>query len=80
MAAKGQLQLFLWAQTLKLKVINYSNFTITFPMLWKCAGDFFKVLLKYKMAVTDQLYFFGGLQKSKKMVWSIFLEIVTSHS
>ena len=48
------------AKTLKLKVRNYSNFTITFPKIWRCAGEFFKVLLKFKMAATDQLQFFRG--------------------
>ena len=38
--------------------------------------DFFKVLLKFKMAATDQLHFYGGLNK---LIWSIFL-ILTSHS
>ena len=33
---------FVGAKTLKLKVTNYSNFTITFPTIWRCAGDFFK--------------------------------------
>ena len=33
----------------------YSNITITFPMIWRCGGDFFKVLLKFKMAAIDQL-------------------------
>ena len=31
-------------------------------MIWRCAGDFFKVLLKFKMAATDQLKFFGGVK------------------
>ena len=39
MAARGQLQIFLWMQ--KLKAGNYSNFTITFPTIWRCASDFF---------------------------------------
>ena len=52
MAARGQL---VGAKTPKLEVGNYSNFTITFPMIWRCADDFFKVLLKFKMAATDQL-------------------------
>ena len=56
MAARGQLQKNLWAQKLRY----YSNFTIIFPTIWRCAGDFFKVLLKFKMAATDQLQFFGG--------------------
>ena len=56
MAARGQkLNFFVSAKTLKLKVRNYSNFTITFSTTWRCAGDFFKVLLKFKMAATDQL-------------------------
>ena len=66
MAARGQLQKNLWAQ--KLKVRNYSNFTITFPTIWRCAGDFFKVLLKFKMAATDQIFWCAQL-----LVWSIFL-------
>ena len=56
MAARGQLQIFfVGTKTLKLKVRNYSNFSITFPMIWRYAGDFFKVLLKFKKAATDQL-------------------------
>ena len=55
---------FVGAKTLKLKVRNYSNFTITFSTIWRCAGDFFKDLLKFNMAATDQ---------RKKLVWSFFL-------
>ena len=44
-------------KTLKFKVTNYSNFTFTFP-IWRCAGYFFKVLLKFKMTATDQLQCF----------------------
>ena len=40
------------------KVTNYSNFKITFPTIWRCAGDICKVLLKFKMAATDQLHNF----------------------
>ena len=47
-----------------VKVRNYSNFTMTFPTIWRCAGDFFKVLLKFKMAATDQLFFWGGGRKN----------------
>ena len=74
MAAKGQLQKILWAQKLlkSLKVRNYSNFTITFPTIGRCAGDIFKVLLKFKMAATDPLQFFGGRKNLKKLVWPIF--------
>ena len=32
------------------KVRYYSNFTITYPAIWRCAGYYFKVLLKFKMA------------------------------
>ena len=45
---------FVGAKTLKLEVRNYSNFTITLHTIWRCE-DFFKVLLIFKMAVTDQL-------------------------
>ena len=56
---------FLGAKTLKLEVRNYSNFTITFLTIWRCARDIFKVLLKFKMAATDQLPFFNGWENSK---------------
>ena len=70
MATRGQLQNFLSAQKFEnLKVRIYSNFTITFPMIWRCAGDFFKIL-PYKMAATDQL---------KKSVLSIFFLKYTNH-
>ena len=39
--------------------------------------DFFKVLLKFKMAATDKL--FWRVQK-QKIIWSFFFEILTSHS
>ena len=37
---------------------KYSNFTITFPTIWRCAGDFLKFLLKFNIAAMDQLPFF----------------------
>ena len=46
------------ARGLGAKTRNYSNFTMTFGSIWRRAGDFFKVLLKFKMAATDQLLFF----------------------
>ena len=64
MAARGQHQKILWAQ--KLKGRNYSNFTITFSMIWRCANDFFKVLLKFKMAAMDLLQFFCERKHVKK--------------
>ena len=62
MVARGQLQILLCMQ---LKVGHYSNFTITFPTLWRCAGDNFRVSLKFKMAVMDQLYQFWWHKDSK---------------
>ena len=40
-------------------------FTIAFPMIWRWAGDFFNVLLNFKMATTDQLQFFVGTKSQK---------------
>ena len=56
---------FVGAKTQKLKVRNYLNFTITFPTIWRCAGDIFKVLLKFEMAATDQFKFLGGAKTQK---------------
>ena len=67
---------FVGAKILKLKVRNYSYFTITYPTIWRCAGDFFKVLLKFKMDATDQLQFFGG----RKNLKSEIIQILQSHS
>ena len=67
------------AKTLKLKVRNYSNFTITYPTIWRCAGEFFKVLLKFKMAATDQLQFLVGAETQKNYFGQFFL-ILVSHS
>ena len=53
------------AKTLKLNVRNYLNSTITFPTIWRCAGDIFKVLLKFEMAATDQLQLFGWRKNFK---------------
>ena len=38
---RSTLIFFVGAKTLKTNVRNYSNFTITFPTIWRCAGDFF---------------------------------------
>ena len=43
-------------------------------MIWRCAGDFFKVLLKFKMAATDQLKFFGGCKNSKNLFGQFFFQ------
>ena len=56
---------FVGAKTTKLKERNYSNFTITFPTIWRCASDFFKVLLKFKMAAMAKLHISLWAQKLK---------------
>ena len=66
------------AKIQKLKVGNYSNFTITFPTTWKCAGDFFKVLLKFEMAAMDKLHnFFVGAKTDK--LRSVIIHILQSY-
>ena len=60
------------AQKLKNFVKIYSNFTIKFPMIWKCAGDFFKVLLTFKMADMDELHNFLWAQKLKNLSHKYF--------
>ena len=65
---RSTLNFFVGTNTLKLKVRKYTNFTITFP-IWRCACDFFKVLLKFKMAATIQFIFFGGCKNSKKLLF-----------
>ena len=55
-------------------LVVISNFTITFPTTWGCAGDiFFEVLLKFKIAATVQLQFFGGRKNSKNYFSQFFL-------
>ena len=51
---------FVGANTIKLKVRSYSIFSVTFLIIWRSAGDFFKVLIKFKRAATDQLQIVGG--------------------
>ena len=36
-------------------------------MIWRCAGDFYNVLLKFEMAATYQLKFFRGRKNSKNL-------------
>ena len=48
-----------------VKTQKLFKFTITFLTLWRCAGDFFKVLLKFKMATMNQLYIFLWPKYSK---------------
>ena len=56
------------AKTPKIEGRNYSNFTITFPTICRCAGDFLKVLLKFEMAAMDELHNFLWSQKLKNVV------------
>ena len=56
------------AKTLKRNVWNYKQISMTLPTIWRCAGDFFKVLLKFKMAATDQFQFSWGRKNSKTWV------------
>ena len=68
MAATGQHHIFLWARKLKnLEDINYLNFLITFLMIWRCAVDIFKVLLKFQLAAMDQLHFYRAKTWSQKL-------------
>ena len=53
------------AKTQKLKVINYSNFAITFPTIWRCTGDCLEVLLKFKMAAMDDFFVGAKIKKMK---------------
>ena len=41
-------------------------------MIGRCAGDFFEVLLKFKMAATNQFYFLGGCKNFKKLFGQFF--------
>ena len=52
MATRGNFNFFVGAKT-------YLNFTIAFPTICRCAGDF-KVLLELKMAATDEVHNFSG--------------------
>ena len=38
---------FVGAKTLELDVRNYSNFTITFATIWRCAGVFLRLRLQF---------------------------------
>ena len=53
---------------------------MTFVATWGCASDFLKMLPKFIMVTKGQLKFFLWAQKLKKLVLSIFVEILTSHS
>ena len=61
MAATNQLQIFLWAQKLYNLMSEIIQIILSHPPAYRnLYVIFFKVLLKFKMAVTDQLQFFVG--------------------
>ena len=60
-----QLHNLLWAQKLKTFIRNYPNLAITFPTIWRCTGNLFKISLKFKMAATNQLHNLLWPQKLK---------------
>ena len=68
---RQRLNLFVGAKTLKPRLRNYSNFIITFPTIWRCAGDFhgFTEIQNGRQGTTS---IFLWAQKLKKLVWSIF--------
>ena len=49
----------------KIDVVIFLNFPITFPMIWRCACDFFKVLQKFEMAAMHELHIFLRAQDLK---------------
>ena len=73
MTARGQLQKNLWAQKLLNLVRNYSNFTITFPTIWKCEGDLFQGFIEIQNGRHGlTLIFFGGRKNSKNYFGQFF--------
>ena len=62
MAARGQLQIILWAQKLFRKLFKFSYHIPHDIDIWKW---FFKVLLKFKIAAMDKLHIFLWAQKLK---------------
>ena len=56
---------FVGAKTLKIKVRNYSNYPITFPTIWRCAGDFFKGFADIQNCHHGSNLFFKGWNHSK---------------
>ena len=60
--------IFCVRKKLKTLIKKYPNFTITFPMIWRCTGNLFKILLKFKMAATNQLHNLLWPRKLKNFV------------
>ena len=67
---------FLWAQKLQNLVRNYSNFTITLPTIWRCAGARF--YWNSKSPLWINFIFFVGTKTLKKLK-SLIIHIVQSH-
>ena len=64
MAARGQLQIFLWAQKLQNLKLEIIQILLSHsPQYGDVQVIFFKVLLKFKMAAMDKLHIFLWAQK-----------------
>ena len=72
MAATDHFHFFLRSQKRKNLVVNYSNFTITFPTIWRCACDFFTVLWKLKMAAMHELHNFLWTKLKSEIMCRLF--------
>ena len=55
------------SKTLKTNVRNYSNFTITFPTIWRCAGDFFLNIVEIQSGRHGSTSIFLMALKLKKL-------------
>ena len=68
MAARGQLQTFCGRENKKkLSEIIQILQDFTFPTICTCAGDFFKTVLKFKMAALNEPHNFLLVQKLKNL-------------
>ena len=56
---------FVGAKTLKLNVRNYSNSTIIFPTIWRCADDFLRFCWNSKWPPQINFNFFVGAKTQK---------------
>ena len=65
MAARGELQSFLWAQKLQNLKSEIIQILLSHPPRRGDVQVFFKVLLIFKMAAMDKLYFFCGRKSWK---------------
>ena len=65
MAARGQLQIFLWAQKLQNLKLEIIQILLSHSPRYGDVQVFFKVSLKFKMAAMDKLHIFLWAQKLK---------------